>query len=350
MTVDFAVASRVEVDDAAELAALLAAAPGPVRLAGGGSSQAALPAPPAPVQLVSLKRLARIERLDVEDLTCSVGPGLPRHELDAALDEHRLMLPFPDQGTLGGSFARGAPPLAPGAASPRSTLLGFDGVLGDGTRFKAGARVVKSVAGYDLPKLFVGSRGRLFAATLLHLKLSPRPPASVWFARDDLEPEAALGRFHQLRAGVEPPAVLALALLAGGGRASVYGRLDGRAVSVARRLATAGVECGPRPCMLAARPDDEVTSGRILPSRLGALIASLPAGARLLATGAGAFEVASPAGSTDDLLARLPALGAAGEVRHAPAARRGRATPSDPGVAQLTAALRRQFDPRGVLA
>ncbi len=347
MNCDFATVGVERIGSAGQLAERLRDAPGPVRLAGSGSTQNRLPAPQAAAQILSLAPMARLLRFDAGDLTCTAEPGLMRSELDAALAPHRLELACRGEGTLGGIFARGAPPLAPGAPSPRSLLLGLHGVLSDGTQFKAGARVVKNVAGYDLTKLFTGSRGRLFGATALHLKLRVQPRARIAFACDGLDRMAALAQFSALRRAAEPPAALALSV--GGAAASVHGLLEGRPEHVRERLVHCGTETELRSFELAPAAGEELLRGCIRPSRLPALLERLPQDARMLVTGSGAFEVALRPHAIDALLAQLPELEAAGELAMAPVSRRGRATPEDPGAQRLTAALRAQLDPRGIL-
>ena len=199
--VDFAVLGRESVSSRDELATLLRDTRAQaVRLCGSGSSFDRLPPPRQPVCLVSLAALNRIERLDAADLTCSVEPGVTRAQLDAELARHKVALPCPGDGTIGGLLARGEhQPLAPGASSARNIVLGLEGVLTDGTKFKTGARVVKSVAGFDVHRAFVGSRGRLFAATLLHLKLRPAPAARLVFAQRLDASEPAFAQFRMLR-------------------------------------------------------------------------------------------------------------------------------------------------------
>ena len=155
-----------------------------VRIAGQGSRESGVPNPGSQTNansLVATHQLStlgmhEIHRLEPGDLTCSVGPGLPVHALIEALEAEKLALPCETgdaSGTVGGLFA--ADPWANFSTSrraPRSLLLGIEAVLPEGKAFKAGASVVKSVAGFDLAKLFVGSRGTLFAATTLHLRLA----------------------------------------------------------------------------------------------------------------------------------------------------------------------------------
>src|SRR5262249_62079036 len=86
----------------------------------------------------------------------------------------------------------------------------------------ARARVVKSVAGFDVHKLSGGSRGLLFAASLLHLKLRPRPQASADFTTAPAPAAAAVPQFLALRQLA--PAPVRLALLAGPDGCRVAGR------------------------------------------------------------------------------------------------------------------------------
>ena len=69
-------------------------------------------------------------------------------------------------------------PLRHGFGTMRDLVLGITVTLTDGTRAHAGGKVVKNVAGYDLGKLFCGSRGRLGRVEQLALKLHPLPAAS----------------------------------------------------------------------------------------------------------------------------------------------------------------------------
>lgn len=335
----------------AALCELLRSRPGPVRLVGGGSRQDRLA--PAPGALhVRLDGLSTIARLDAPDQTCTVECGVTRQALDAALAERGLELPCPGQGTLGGLFA--CDPIGAatqGGQSPRSLLLGMDAVLADGTPFKSGARVVKSVAGFDVHKLFVGSRGRLFVATRLHLRCKPRPRAEQWFARTGLEQTPALALVHALRALAVPPAALQLERDANG-RFAVRGRIAGRPAVVAAVLrAHALPACAP--CWqdhLDAPTAGEVLSGLALPSALPALLALLPPDAPFLWHGGGRCEAAlATAAATDHVLAGLPALQLHGCVVRGAEARRGRGTPLDPGHQQLVAGLHRALDPHAIL-
>lgn len=337
---------------AAELVELLRARPGRVRLCGGGSRQDRLP-DAGDARLLRLDGIAAIERLDAPDQTCSVDCGVPREQLDAELQRVGLELPCPGGGTIGGLFASDPVGAATaGGQAPRTLLLGFEAVLADGTPFRSGARVVKSVAGFDVHKLLVGSHGRLFAATRLHLRLKPRPRAEQWFAVGDLELGAALARLRALRAEPLQPAALQLAR-DGAGRCTLLGRLAGRATFVAAMARTHGLPAAAPAWRdhLPLPPDGEVLAGLLLPSRIPALLAAAPADAPFLWHGGGRFELALPSpAAADALLATLPGLGVhACIVRGAPA-RRGHGTPLDPGQRRLADDLRHALDPHGMLA
>ena len=341
----------ISVENGEALADLLRARPGRVRLVGTNSRRDRLPPAPDDAQSISLDKLDRIERLERDDLTCSVQPGVRCDRLAESLAEQGLELGFGaenDEGTIGGLYA--TDPLGPaniGTPSPRSTLLGLEAVLGDGTLFRSGARVVKSVAGFDVHRLMVGSRGRLFAAVVLHLKLRPRPQASALFTTRVTAFEVALRRFIDLRS-LAPP-LQRLVLRSSGGGYLVEGRCTGRASFVARTIGEndlVEVE-NTQPDHLPIE-QHEVIAGIVRPSRVDRLHALLPADAPFIVHGGGHFEAVLGATDTDRLFASLPELDAAGSV--VSGARRGHNSTDDPGAERLETALRRALDPEGTFA
>lgn len=335
-----------------ELQDLLRATTGQIRLVGSGSRQHRLPEAGDALR-VRLDGLASIERLDGPDQTCSVDCGVPRHELDAALGPLGLELPCPGQGTLGGLFA--ADPIgaaAPGGAGPRSLLLGAEAVLADGTRFRSGARVVKSVAGFDVQRLGVGSAGRLFVITRLHLRLKPRPRAEQWFENGGLslaEAIALVQRLRQLATGV-----LALQLEWHHDRgATVRGRIGGRGAFVRELVRTHGLTASDRTWRdhVTTDPRYEVLAMQVLPGQLPALLAAAPTARTLLWHGGNRCELAlADAASSDAVLAALPALALGARIVGGPPARRGLGTPLDPTLDRVTHDLVRTFDPHGRFA
>lgn len=333
----------------AELVELLRSKPGQLRLRGSGSQQERLPAMPVGARCLDLGRLDTIERLDAPDQTCTIGASVTRITLDKTLHPHRLELPCLGGGTLGGLFAND--PIGPatvGGGAPRTLLLGMAAMLADGTRFQSGARVVKSVAGFDVHRLLVGSRGTLFCATALHLRLKPMPRASVWFAATGLELTPALAQFVALRSLAVPPAQLHLQRRADGH--ALVGRLAGRPKFVQTTLRAYGLAEGPAVTAwhLDAPAGGEVVTGLVAPSQVEALLALAPAAAPFLLHGGGRFELALPTPTaTDQLLAALAARAVPANIVAGAPARRGLGTPLDPGASQLTAGLKHALDPHG---
>ncbi|MFK5646295.1 FAD-binding oxidoreductase [Ornithinimicrobium sp. LYQ121] len=122
------------------------------------------------------------------DLVATAGAGMPLARLQERLGQGRHQLVVDDLvgGTLGGSTLGGA--VATNLAGPRRMWVGStsDVVIGvrfvraDGTVAKAGGKVVKNVAGYDLSKLLTGSFGTLAVLTEVTVRLHPVPQASLW--------------------------------------------------------------------------------------------------------------------------------------------------------------------------
>jgi glycolate oxidase FAD binding subunit len=150
------------------------------------------------------------------DLTCIVEGGLRLSTLQAALQEHRqrLSLDPPGDPTVAECLVDDlSGPLRHRFGTMRDLVIGVTVVLPDGTRANSGGKVVKNVAGYDLGKLFCGSRGRLGSVERLALRLHPLPAATrtivtdaAWQSlhRSQLVPSAvdlAHGRMHVLFEG-----------------------------------------------------------------------------------------------------------------------------------------------------
>ena len=114
------------------------------------------------------------------DLTVIVEAAMRVSELRALLAEQgqRLSLDPPGDPTLAECLLDDlSGPLRHRFGTMRDLVLGVTVVLPDGLRANSGGKVVKNVAGYDLGKLFCGSRGRLGAVERLALRLHPLPAA-----------------------------------------------------------------------------------------------------------------------------------------------------------------------------
>ncbi len=128
--------------------------------------------------IVSTQRLNRLVDHAIGDMTVTVEAGMRFADLQALLAKHRQWLPldpaYPDQATLGGILAtRDAGSLRHRYGSLRDLCLGLSFVRADGQIAKAGGRVVKNVAGYDLMKLFSGAYGTLGIVTEMTLRTYP---------------------------------------------------------------------------------------------------------------------------------------------------------------------------------
>ena len=130
--------------------------------------------------ILSTQRLTRIIEHEPADLVVTAEAGITLAALNAELARAGQWLPLdpPDDGraTIGGVVATGlAGAQALGYRAPRGHVIGMRVALADGRLIKAGGRVVKNVAGYDLCKLFAGSYGTLGLILELTFKLRPRP-------------------------------------------------------------------------------------------------------------------------------------------------------------------------------
>ncbi len=141
--------------------------------------------PIEPVNVViSTARLNQFLDHEPADLVGSAEAGVTLENLNQALAPGGQWLPLdpPDDGraTLGGVVATGlAGAQKCGYGMPRNFVIGMRVVLPDGKFVKAGGRVVKNVAGYDLCKLFTGSYGTLGLIAELTFKLRPRPAKEI---------------------------------------------------------------------------------------------------------------------------------------------------------------------------
>jgi len=130
---------------------------------------------------LSASEAARVLEHEPGDLTCIVEAGIRLSALQAALAPHRqrFSLDPPGDPTLGECLLDDlSGPLAHRFGTMRDLVIGVTVVLGDGLRASSGGKVVKNVAGYDLGKLFCGSRGRLGSVERLALRLHPKPEAA----------------------------------------------------------------------------------------------------------------------------------------------------------------------------
>ena len=146
----------------------------------GGGSKMGWGNPPGAVDLlVRTRRMSAVLEHSAGDLVVSVEAGIELDALQRSLAASGQMLGLdpPEPGaTMGGVIATNASgPRRLRYGTVRDLLIGIKVVLADGTVARAGGKVVKNVAGYDLGKLFTGSLGTLGVIAEATFRLHPRP-------------------------------------------------------------------------------------------------------------------------------------------------------------------------------
>ncbi len=168
-----------------------------VQVWGGGTKQGYGDAPP-PAIVVSTEKLAAVEAWEPEDLTLVVGPGAGVADVEAMLagrSQTAVLPERPGASTVGGTIASGVSSLRRGRFyGTRERVLEVTLVTGDGRIVRGGARVVKNVSGYDLPRLSVGAFGSLGVIVSVCLKLFPVAPAAATVIVDNPGAASAIAR------------------------------------------------------------------------------------------------------------------------------------------------------------
>ena len=349
----------------------------------GGGSKSGIGAPTPEAILLDMRGFSGVIDYDSAELVLTAGAATPLAEIEILVAQRNQMLAFdpfdhgpifgttPGAATLGGILAAGV------AGSQRVThggardhLLGFEAVSGQGERFVAGAKVVKNVTGFDLPKLAAGSWGRLFAMTQVTLKVLPAPRTRLTkqvkgldFAEAQRAMSAALGSQADVAAAAYLPAhggvpATAAVRIQGFGpsvvaRAAMLDTLLGRFGTVHTPSEEEADEIWGELRLLArlgsARPLWRIN---VAPSRSPAVVAALAAqGAEWLCDWGGGLIWATVEGEPDLLRALVAEAGGHATLVRAPEAMRCAVPalhPQPRGVVSLEARIRRAFDPAGV--
>jgi glycolate oxidase FAD binding subunit len=146
--------------------------------------RATWPAPHAAVAAgatpLDLSALTGITEYVPGDLTLTARAATTIAEIDGATRAHGQWCPLMpwggDDGTIGATFATATHgPCSASLGAPRDFAIGLEFVDGTGALVRAGGRVVKNVAGFDLTRLLVGSWGTLGALTEVSVRLRARP-------------------------------------------------------------------------------------------------------------------------------------------------------------------------------
>lgn len=152
--------------------------------------------------LVSTGGLGEIREYRPEDLTVTVGAGVRMSDLRERLREEGQWIPLSARGpgrSAGGLVAAAPPTPYAGEYGPvRRQVLAVRVVTHGGKRLDWGRAVVKNVAGYDMPRLVCGSRGRLGLVTRVTFRVWPVPEVRRRF---ELRPGSGSGEAPGLSAG-----------------------------------------------------------------------------------------------------------------------------------------------------
>lgn len=373
--------TRVVPVDADECARILAEAAGQrrtVRIVGSRTKSYLGDVAPTDIE-VGTSRLAGLIDHEPADLTVTVGAGMRLAEAAVLLERAGQFLPLDaphaNQATIGGVIAANSNGFWRARyGSVRDLLIGARVALADGTVVRAGGRVVKNVAGYDLDKLLVGSFGTLGVIVEATLKVLPVPATTDGLAAEFSRATDAFAAAHAIVRGASRVEACVVELdESHAWRLAVQAR--GSAPTVKRAMADAAREVTAR-AGESTRLGDGLDRIRELPARAidGALVrVSLPlAASPAFAEAAARFEslaalVADAASGVtrvhlagdDDavirdaeaLLLAARAVGGNGRVeRRAEHLRPRLATwPTPPNGDFLMRRIKDAFDPAGIL-
>lgn len=174
----------MSIRDEQELSAAVAQASGPLVIRGGGTRDVGMGATGA---LLDVSGLRGVRLYEPGAMTLVVGAGEPVADIETLLAEqgqrlafepmdHRVLLGTQGAPTIGGCIAANASgPRRVLVGACRDHLLGVRFVDGQGRVIRNGGRVMKNVTGYDLVKLMAGSWGTLGVLSEVSLKVLPVP-------------------------------------------------------------------------------------------------------------------------------------------------------------------------------
>jgi glycolate oxidase FAD binding subunit len=347
-------------------------------VARGGGTKLDWGNPPESASLVvDLSQMGEVYEHASDDLVARVGAGATLAELSERFSAKGQRFPVDEVvpgSTVGGVVATGlSGPSRYLHGAVRDLVLGVTAVRADGVMFRAGSKVVKNVAGYDLAKLLTGSYGTLAVLTELVLKLRPRPALQRFVTASFPTPEAMAPALSALVFSQAAPTAIEVERQSPEGPLEVATLLEGRpgpteerAAEVAAILSCSRVASLP-PSWWAELPGPvtlKVTSVLSSVAKLVSSVSSLALVAGLRArlggsAGAGVIFVGLPGdvspsqlrGFLDQVRATATALGGHATLLRAPAALKASLDPWGPvpGL-ELMRRVKAQFDPARRLA
>ena len=296
------------------------------------------------------------------DMTVSVHAGTPLRDLQSALADHGQQVSFDaarvDAGaTVGGLVATAdGGPAALVHGTLRDLVIGMTIVLADGTVARTGGHVIKNVTGYDLAKLMHGSYGTLGIVAEVVLRLHPVPKASATLALDCTLDDAAAHAARVFAQPLDPAAVEWYS--AGPASGTVLVRMEGTVDALPRRVdrlrsvlgAAADLDAwDDHAAAVRGAPGQAVLRIGARPSRLAALVASLPFVGAAVGLGTGVATVSLPADAVADAHSATHAAGGTTVLRDRPDGFTGPAWGPPPSAIALLRSVKRTLDPDGRL-
>jgi glycolate oxidase len=177
---------------------------------GAGTGLSGMAVPVNGGLVLDMARMNKIKSIRIEDRVVVVEPGVVYGDLAKELIPHGFAFPpDPSSGvvaTVGGNVATDAGGIK-GAkyGTTKDYVMALEVVLPDGRIMRTGSACMKSVSGYDLTHLFVGSEGTLGVITEITLKINPIPPlSSTAMATFDRLDEAGQAVSEIMHSGILP--------------------------------------------------------------------------------------------------------------------------------------------------
>jgi glycolate oxidase FAD binding subunit len=353
---------------------------GPIAIAGAGTA-ADWAGPLGPVDSVlDTTGLTGVITHNPGDMTVSVRAGTPLRALVEEIGTHGQHVAFDAArvaagATVGGLVATAdAGPSALVYGSLRDLVIGVTVVLSDGTVARGGGHVIKNVAGYDLAKVLHGSYGTLGLLAEVVLRLHPVPRRTATLVLDCPLADAAERAAVVLGGPYEPAALEWMSVPGGDGQLLV--RLEGTEQALPARVERLRAVLGADPptrerhsrtnlsSESAVRADPEGVWGEhearvrgrgdaavlrigVLPGRLPALLAGLPATAVTAGLGTGVATVALPADAVAAAHTAVHAAGGTSVLRARPAGTDAPAWGPPPSALPVLKAMKTTLDPDG---
>jgi glycolate oxidase FAD binding subunit len=217
-----------------------------------GGTRRAVGRPMGNLPLLDVSGLSGIVKYEPEELIVTARPATPLAEIAGVLAEKNQRLGFDPAdwsqllgsngvATLGGAAsadASGSGRLRHGGA--RDSLLAFSAVNGLGENFRGGAKVVKNVTGFDLPKLVCGAYGTLCVLTEMTFRVYPKPQFTATLCLSDVTPETGFAALRKIAHSALEPAGLAYlpaSMMPDVGQGAALIKLEGAAKPLEEKLA-----------------------------------------------------------------------------------------------------------------